>query len=123
MKVALVLALIGLSLAAKSNVDVTSGFSEYTFEQSVDHFNYSNKDTYSQRYWKNSDYWESDRPVMLFLGGDSPVDMESLSSIEAPFQMATEMSALMLVLETRFFGESQPVTDWELTNMKFLNIE
>ena len=37
--------------------------------------------------------------------------------------MAADLKALMLVLETRFFGESQPTESWELTNMKYLNLE
>ena len=44
-----------------------------TFEQRVDHFDRSNLDTFSQRYFINDTFWqgpESNAPVFLCVGGE-----------------------------------------------------
>ena len=41
-----------------------------TFTQKVDHFGFSNMDTYEQRYIINTDNWESGKPIFFYAGNE-----------------------------------------------------
>lgn len=41
-----------------------------TFTQKVDHFGFSNMDTYQQRYTLNTDHWESGKPILFYAGNE-----------------------------------------------------
>ena len=41
-----------------------------TFTQRVDHFGFSNLDTYEQRYTINTDSWEPGKPIFFYAGNE-----------------------------------------------------
>jgi hypothetical protein len=41
-----------------------------TFTQKVDHFGFSNMDTYEERYTLNMDHWESGKPIFFYAGNE-----------------------------------------------------
>lgn len=41
-----------------------------TFTQKVDHFGFSNNDTYQMRYTMNTDHWESGKPIFFYAGNE-----------------------------------------------------
>jgi hypothetical protein len=41
-----------------------------TFTQKVDHFGFSNMDTYEERYTLNTDTWEAGRPIFFYSGNE-----------------------------------------------------
>ena len=59
-----------------------------------------------QRYWMHKALWDMPvGPVLLVIGGESSLD----GSIDGfVLEVASELSALIVVLEHRFFGTSIP---------------
>ena len=45
-----------------------------TFTQKVDHFGFSNMDTYEQRYTLNTDHWESGKPIFFYAGNEGLIE-------------------------------------------------
>lgn len=41
-----------------------------TFTQNVDHFGFSNLDTYEQRYIMNVDHWKTGGPIFFYAGNE-----------------------------------------------------
>jgi hypothetical protein len=66
-----------------------------------------------QRYWMHKALWDMPvGPVLLVIGGESSLD----GSIDGfVLEVASELSALIVVLEHRFFGTSIP-NGWNATN-------
>ncbi len=99
-------------------------FSEKSFVNNIDHFETSpdNKLTYSQRYWVNSQFFsEQSGPVFLYLCGEwtcSPPDTKMY-----PFMVGADNNALLITLEHRYYGASQPFTNWSTPNLRFLTSE
>lgn len=45
-----------------------------SFTQKVDHFGFSNMDTYTQRYTLNTDHWESGKPIFFYAGNEGLIE-------------------------------------------------
>ncbi|KAL0237480.1 hypothetical protein PCE1_000877 [Barthelona sp. PCE] len=90
------------------------------FEQKLDHFDYTNDATWKQRYHINQKYWEGEGPLIFYIGGEGPCTSRS---VESGFvvEIAEELKGLVIALEHRFYGESQPFRHMTTENLKFLN--
>ena len=84
----------------------------------LDHFQYRagslrHGDTshqWSQRFYVNDKYWSGDgAPIFLYIGGEGPQGAPSDHLYMATLAQAE--GALMVALEHRFYGESQPTQD------------
>ena len=77
--------------------------------QPLSHFERSNAGYYSQRLCVNSDYWEANKslPVFLYTGNESPVE-EYVNNTGLMWNLAKKFSALVVFAEHRYFGESVP---------------
>jgi hypothetical protein len=114
-------------------------FKKTTFNNKIDHFSESevvngeqewvNEDeweseikTYKQRYWINDDYWDPEKgPVFLYICGEwtcTPPDHKMF-----PFIVGAEFSAMLINIEHRYYGQSQPVENWTTENLKYLTSE
>ena len=52
------------------------------FEQRVDHFSFSNSDTFQQRYLVNDKFWNVDGgPIFYFVGCEGPIDTSAGHSV------------------------------------------
>ena len=86
----------------------------------IDHFNYQATATYQQRYWINDTYYGGyDSPLFLYLCGEWVCDVPD----SYPFMLGATYNARLVVLEHRFYGESQPFTDWSEDNLRYLSSE
>jgi len=86
----------------------------------IDHFNYQATETYQQRYWVNDVYWtDESSPFFLYLCGEWVCDVPA----SYPFMLGASYGAKLIVLEHRFYGESQPFTDWSEPNLRYLSSE
>lgn len=93
--------------------------SELSFKQVLDHFDRTNDETFSQRYFVNSTFFDGSGPVFLCVGGEGPaLDASVLvSSVHCNdmVELAPKARALMFALEHRYYGESMPSKDSSLT--------
>ena len=54
------------------NLEDVKSDHDYYLDQKLDHFDRSNKEVFSQRYFVNDTYWNGDGPVFLCVGGEGP---------------------------------------------------
>ena len=89
----------------------------------LDHFDDSNTFTYQQRYWSNDDYFDkNDGPIFLYLCGEWTCSPPSVDG--AAFKLGASLNAKLMVLEHRYYGDSQPIKGeeaWSYENLQFLN--
>jgi serine protease 16 len=103
--------------------------SEKFFEQRLDHFDRSLTTTFKQRYFINDTFWKGDAnaPIFLCVGGEGPpLDRTVLSNsvhCNDMVELAPKHNALMLALEHRYYGPSNPFEDFSTENLKYLNTE
>jgi len=88
----------------------------------VNHYNYLDTRTYKQRYWVNDKYWDQESgPVFLYICGEYACSVPAARLY--PFMVGAENNALLMVLEHRYYGESQPLDDWSVDNLRYLSAE
>lgn len=109
-------------------------YSSY-FTQKIDHFNRDDERTFQQRYFINSTYYDlsltneikSNAPVFLCVGGEGPpLDYTVLTdSVHCTdmVEIAGKYNALLLALEHRYYGPSNPFDDLSNENLIYLNSE
>lgn len=88
----------------------------------VDHFDVTNEATYPQRFWVNTEFWNSDpaSPVFLYVEGEGAGSPYSVLGGEH-YELARTYGALILSLEHRYYGASVPVPDLTTPNLRFLS--
>ncbi|ETV93012.1 hypothetical protein, variant 1 [Aphanomyces invadans] len=87
---------------------------------------YAKKPKYwRQRYYVNEEHWGGPGfPVFLMIGGEAPIQPSDVS--HEMFYMNTlaiQHKALLLSVEHRYYGESNPTPDMTVENLEFLTID
>ena len=96
--------------------------------QLTDHFNVDKTDidTWSQRFWVISDFFEKEKnsPVFVLICGEYSCPGARKDRL-FPIELAKENGALVVILEHRFYGLSQPFGKDNLTVSKlhYLNVD
>ncbi|CAL8295962.1 unnamed protein product [Merluccius merluccius] len=90
------------------------------FIQKLDHFNGADSRTWKQRYFVNDKFYRDGGPVFLMIGGEGPANPSWMEN-GTWLLYGQKMSALCLLLEHRFYGQSHPTTDLSTENMRFLS--
>ena len=101
------------------NVD---DFVEKTFDNLVDHYNMQDDRTYKQRFWINDKYFKEGKekgPIFIYICGEYRCSVPDTRLY--PFMLGATYGARLLVLEHRFYGDSQPFDDWSLENLAYLS--
>ena len=122
------LALYAAQVAAQSGPGVDANtlpdvdfanMTQTTFQNYIDHNNTS-LGTYSQRYWYDNEYWtDTNGPNFIYFCGEYVCSPPAERHF--PFQVGANMGARLFVIEHRFYGESQPTSDWSVQNFQLLN--
>ncbi|KAI3683578.1 hypothetical protein L1987_84086 [Smallanthus sonchifolius] len=91
---------------------VSSDLETAFYDQTLDHFNYKPESyaTFQQRYIINSKWWggaNTNAPIFAYLGAEGPIDGD-VSNIGFLPENAPRFKALLVYLEHRFYGESNP---------------
>lgn len=105
----------------KQNRDQT-GVKTMWFEQKLDHFNAGETRMWRQRYFLNDQYYKSDGPMFVFIGGEAPADIGWMTYGDW-IKNAKLNGAMALQLEHRFYGESRPTNDASTSNLQWLSSE
>lgn len=87
----------------------------------LDHFDgLRGRQFWRQRYYVDQTHWCGDGcPIFLYIGGEGPQGPPSDRLFMG--HLAKKMGALMLALEHRYYGESQPVADMSVANLRYLS--
>lgn len=98
-------------------------YDTFYFDNRLDHFNEADSRSYKQRYWYNDNFFKKggDSPVFLYLCGEwtcSPPDEQMF-----PMMVGAEHDALLISLEHRYYGDSQPFDSWTVENFQYLTSE
>ncbi|KAJ8951298.1 hypothetical protein NQ318_008202 [Aromia moschata] len=118
--------LVGYDIPIGDTSDVTRSTARISTEyylQRLDHFNPTNKVHWSQKYFVNDAYMSDEKNVVfLYIGGESQASSYWMSN-GAWIEFAETHGALLFMLEHRYFGESQPFSDWSTENLRYLSSE
>jgi len=93
------------------------------FDQRVDHFDPLNSGTWRQKYFVNDTFWTTGGPIFYLLGGEGPIAPSDVLGHFVLNNYAQTFGALIVSVEHRFYGESQPFADLSTPNLKYLTSE
>jgi len=106
----------------KSTLDPLSTVTASTISNRVDHWNTDIRhiDYYEQRYWMDDSFWTDPTtgPVFIYLCGEGECSAPSTTGYWA--MVAAEHNALLVTLEHRYYGASQPFDDWTTKHLEYL---
>ncbi|XP_053690997.1 putative serine protease K12H4.7 [Sabethes cyaneus] len=109
---------------AKSGSDSsTRPIVEHFFTTEVDHFNAQNIDQWTLRYFASSDYYQPGGPILIFLGGITPISPEMIDETTLINEMAREWNGALFAFESRFYGQSRVTEDLSTENLELLNVD
>uniref|UniRef100_A0A182MC82 Prolylcarboxypeptidase n=1 Tax=Anopheles culicifacies TaxID=139723 RepID=A0A182MC82_9DIPT len=112
------------SIAPKSKSTTRSAnITEEFFTTEVDHFNHQDDATWSNRYLVSMDHFVESGPLLIFLTGDIPLDPSLIDENTLINEMARDLGGAVFALETRFYGESQPVGDLNVESLRLLSTD
>ena len=79
----------------------------------------SNPQFWQQRYYIDDSFWEgNDFPIFLYVGGEGPLGPPTKALFM--YELAEKHKALVVALEHRFYGVSQPTPDMSATSLRYL---
>ncbi|KAI3826437.1 hypothetical protein L1987_00485 [Smallanthus sonchifolius] len=92
---------------------ISSDLETFFYNQTLDHFNYKPESyaTFQQRYIINSKWWggaNKNAPIFAYLGAKGPIHQDVTGLGFLP-ENAQRFKALLVYLEHRYYGESNPV--------------
>ncbi|XP_025204425.1 lysosomal Pro-X carboxypeptidase-like [Melanaphis sacchari] len=78
------------------------------FTVPVDHFSYTNNDTFRMKYLINDTYWERENgPIFFYAGNEGAIEM-FCENTGFMWEIAAEFRALVVFAEHRYYGVSMP---------------
>ena len=100
---------------------------QYSFNgQLINHFNPQDRRTFSQRYWVADEFYvpTSSSPIILYICGEATCN-GTPGEGSFPYQVAQKAGALLVALEHRYYGLSQPFgpNSMKTENMIYLTVE
>ncbi|GJR42702.1 lysosomal Pro-X carboxypeptidase-like protein [Tanacetum coccineum] len=96
---------------------VSNTFKTHFYNQTLDHFNYNPESyaTFPQRYLVNSKWWggaDKNAPIFVYFGAEEDIE-DDIASIGFLTDNASRFKTLVVYLEHRFHGKSNPLKSME----------
>lgn len=98
----------------------TQDFLTLYIQQPVDHFGFSNQDTFRQRYLVVDKYWAGNNAPIFFYAGNEGDIVWFLNNTGLMFDWAPEFKAMLVFAEHRYYGESLPYGPDSYKDLKHL---
>ncbi|RZF36988.1 hypothetical protein LSTR_LSTR004676 [Laodelphax striatellus] len=90
------------------------------FKVPVDHFSFTNDDTFEMRYLINDSYWQPAKGAPIFFYTGNEGDIESFAANTGfMWEAAPEFNALIVFAEHRYYGKSLPYGNKSLSEPKY----
>ncbi|KAJ1722572.1 hypothetical protein LPJ53_003032 [Coemansia erecta] len=91
------------------------------FNQTVDHFG-TNDSLWQQQYIFNPVYYKPGGPIIVLTPGEAPVS--TMYSEYTHFtELAQESNGMVVAIEHRFFGQSNPLPDLSTASLEYMTLE
>jgi len=90
------------------------------FTQELDHLDHQSNATWQQRYYVNDTFYVPGGPIFFQIGGEAAISPLYVLVLEY-VNYAAKYGALIVALEHRFYGASQPLPDLSTQNLAFLS--
>ncbi len=119
--------IIFLQAASSKHLNMPGAGKQFTFNgQFIDHFNPLDGRTWSQRYWVDNTFYSpgSNSPIFFYICGEGTCNgTPAIGSFV--YQMAQKTGALLVALEHRYYGYSQPFgpQSMKIENLRYLSVE
>ncbi|KAI0345812.1 peptidase S28 [Trametopsis cervina] len=96
----------------------------YYFDQLIDHTN-PKLGTFKQRFWHTWEWYEEGGPIILFTPGEANADGYTgyLTNRTINGQIAQQQHGATIVLEHRYYGQSNPAPDLSVKSLKWHTIQ
>ena len=88
----------------------------------LDHFSPDDR-TWSQRYFVNPRYYNGTGPIVFLVGWEGAQSPDYIDGTFVVDEWAERYGALLVDLEHRFYGDSIPLKDQSMANLKYLSSE
>ncbi|KAL9706703.1 hypothetical protein quinque_010221 [Culex quinquefasciatus] len=96
---------------------------ENFFTTRIDHFDPQNTAEWTLRYLAVTDYYQPGGPILIWLGGNAPIQPYMVDESSLIYDMAREMHGAVIAFESRFYGQSWVTSDTSTENLRFLNTD
>ncbi|KAF0710027.1 hypothetical protein AaE_012689 [Aphanomyces astaci] len=98
---------------------------EYFSTQKLDHNDASNTKVWSQRFFTNDEFYGGPgSPVFVYINGENVARNTTVVSTGLFMNvLAKKHKALIVSLEHRYYGKSQPLSDFTTASLKYLSAE
>ena len=118
------------SLVKRDTPDPETLYQAYNISLPVDHFHNESKyephsdATFPNRYWFDTTYYKPGGPVTILQSGETDATGRLVFMQKGILKMISEATGgISVVLEHRYYGESFPVKDLSVENLRFLTTE
>jgi len=121
MRTTLLLVLLGIVYICASE-----SFQTRYFTQTIDHFHFEKDDrSYQQRYLISDKYWNQKGPILFYCGNEADVEVFWNNSGFITFDLASNLNALVVFAEHRYYGLSLPFGSLSFSkdNIQYLTTE
>ncbi|KAJ2338698.1 hypothetical protein GGH92_007050, partial [Coemansia sp. RSA 2673] len=95
---------------------------QYWITQPVDHFGGAGGATWQQQYLVNATFYRPGGPIYVSTPGESPVNARYIDKSHFT-SLAQRTNGLLVTMEHRYFGASNPMPDLSGASLRFLTIE
>uniref|UniRef100_G3U346 Serine protease 16 n=1 Tax=Loxodonta africana TaxID=9785 RepID=G3U346_LOXAF len=92
-----------------------------SFQQKLDHFSKNSSELWPQRYFFNDVFYKPGGPVFLLIGGSDTICESWISTNNTWVSYAERLGALLILLEHRFYGHSQPTGNVSTASLHYLS--
>ncbi|XP_011185032.2 putative serine protease K12H4.7 [Zeugodacus cucurbitae] len=93
---------------------------ELWLEQKLDQFDETNNKTWLMRFLRNDRYFKPHGPVFIFVGGEWEISAVYLLTGHM-HDIARQHNGMLYYVEHRYYGQSWPIDDASVENLRFLS--
>jgi Serine carboxypeptidase S28 len=90
-------------------------------EQQLNWFDDDDNRTWKMRYFENNEYFQDGGPIFIYVGGESTISTDQVLAGHM-YDMAKNLSGIILHTEHRYYGLSQPFPELNETDLNYLNV-
>jgi len=102
-----------------SGLGINPNYTAGTFPTKLDHFNDDIDKMFELRFWINDNYYDVEHgPIFIYICGEWTCSPPADDATAMAF--GASRGALLVALEHRYYGASQPFPDWSYENLKWL---
>ncbi|KAI8323031.1 hypothetical protein GQ54DRAFT_258908, partial [Martensiomyces pterosporus] len=117
----LLLAVVAVARRVPRATHIPSSSTPYWFPQPVDHFG-QNSTSWNQQYVVNATFYKNGGPIYMFTPGENA--LSNFYTDNTHFTaLAQRTNGLLVAMEHRFYGKSNPMPDLSGPSLKYMTIE